>query len=63
MDGKQLQDFLAKGANAPRPSPADRRRNLANAKMRNDEGNAYDPQYRAPFGKGSSVAFTPGRKK
>jgi len=57
-----LDDFLAKGDNAPKTSPAEQRRLLANAKAREAEGNAYDPNYRAPYGRGSSVAF-PGRRK
>jgi hypothetical protein len=58
-----LDDFLAKGDNAPRTPPAEQRRNLANVKAREEEANLYDPHYHAPYGKGSAVAFTPTRKE
>jgi len=58
-----LDDFLAKGDNAPSTPPAEQRRRLADAEARNAESNAYDPNYHAPYGKGSGVAFTPTCKE
>lgn len=63
MDERDLQDFLSKGDNAPRTSPAQTRRYAAAGKAREDEANLYDPHYRAPYGKGSAIAFTPARKE
>lgn len=63
MDERDLQDFLAKGDNAPRDPPARLRRALAWSQAQADEANLYDPNYHAPYGKGSGVAFTPTRKE
>lgn len=63
MDERDLQDFLAKGDNAPRTPPAQQRRNLAWSQAQAEEANLYDPHYRAPYGKGSAVAFTPTHKE
>lgn len=63
MTEQELQDFMSKGDNAPRTSPAETRRNQAAGKAREDEANLYDPHYHAPYGKGSGVAFTRTRKR
>lgn len=63
MTEQELQDFLAKGDNPPRPSPAQRRRIGLPHEFTAEYAAHWDPTYRAPYGRGSSVAFFPTRKE